>query len=88
MIPTGKEEEGEDPEIIHTLQLNTDSSRRITLNDLADQESNPILIGAEAKYVLTLAMAVPGKGNAAPWIAKRVGGLVGLVGQSNGHSEV
>ena len=34
--------------------------------------SNPILIGAEAKYGLTLAMAVPGKGNAAPWIAKRV----------------
>ena len=27
---------------------------------------------AEAKYGLTLAKAVPGKGNAAPWIAKRV----------------
>ena len=38
----------------------------------ADQGSNPILTGAEAKYGLTLAMAVPGKGNAAPWIAKRV----------------
>ena len=41
-------------------------------DDLADQGSNPILIGAEAKYGRTLAMAVPGKGNAAPWIAKRV----------------
>ena len=47
------------------------------LDDLADQESNPILIGAEAKYGLTLAMAVPGKGSAAPWIAKACGGLVG-----------
>ena len=41
-------------------------------DDPADQGSNPILIGAEAKYGLALAMAVPGKGNAAPWIAKRV----------------
>ena len=41
-------------------------------DDLADQGSNPILTGAEVKYALTLAMAVPGKGNAAPWIAKRV----------------
>ena len=41
-------------------------------DDPADQGSNPILIGAEAKYGLTLAMAVPGKGNAALWIAKRV----------------
>ena len=40
--------------------------------DPADNRSNPILKGAEAKYGLTLAMAVPGKGNAAPWIAKRV----------------
>ena len=37
-------------------------------DDPADHGSNPILIG----YGLTLAMAVPGKGNAAPWIAKRV----------------
>ena len=37
-------------------------------NDPADQESNPILIGASAKYGLTLAMAVPGKGNAEPWL--------------------
>ena len=29
-------------------------------------------MGVEAKYGLTLAVAVPGKGNAAPWIAKRV----------------
>ena len=36
-------------------------------DDPADQESNP-----EAKCGLTLAMAVPGKGDAAPWIAKRV----------------
>ena len=41
-------------------------------DDLADQVSNPILAGAEAKYGLTLAIAVPGKGNAAPWISKRV----------------
>ena len=41
-------------------------------DDPADQESNPILTGAEAKYGLTLAMAVPGKGIAAPWNAKRV----------------
>ena len=39
-------------------------------DDPADQASNPVLIGAETKYGLTLAMAVPGKGNAAPWIAK------------------
>ena len=39
---------------------------------MADQGSNAILTGAEAKYGLTLAMAVLGKGNAAPWIAKRV----------------
>ena len=30
-------------------------------DDPADQGSNPILIGAEAKYGLTLAMAVPGR---------------------------
>ena len=42
------------------------------IDDPADQARNPILVGAEAKYVLTLAMAVPGKGNAAPWIAKCV----------------
>ena len=41
-------------------------------DDPADQESKPILIGAEAKYGLTLVMAIPSKGNAAPWIAKRV----------------
>ena len=41
-------------------------------DDPADQGSNPILIGAEAKYGLTLAMEVPGQGNAAPWIATRV----------------
>ena len=38
----------------------------------ADQGSNSILMRAEAKCGLTLAKAVPGKGNAAPWIAKRV----------------
>ena len=31
MIPTGQEEEAEDQGIIHTSQLTTDSSRRITL---------------------------------------------------------
>ena len=71
MTPTGQEEEGEDQQITRTLQLTMDSSRRTT-NDPADQESNPILIGAEAKYGLALVMAIPGKGNAAPWIAKRV----------------
>ena len=40
-------------------------------DDPADQGSNLILLGAEAMYGLTLAMAVPGKGIAAPWIAKR-----------------
>ena len=41
---------------------------------MADQGSNQILIGAEAeaKYGLTLAMAVPGKDNTAPSVAKRV----------------
>ena len=39
-------------------------------DDPADQESNPILTGAEAK--LPVAVAVPGKGHEAPWIAKRV----------------
>ena len=37
-------------------------------DDPEDQGSNPILIGAEARFGLTLAMAVAGKGNAAPWI--------------------
>ena len=37
-----------------------------------DQGSNPILTGAEAKYGLILAITIPGKGNAAPWIAKCV----------------
>ena len=41
-------------------------------DDPADQRSNPILIGAWAKYGLTLAMEVAGKSNAAPWLAKRV----------------
>ena len=71
MIPTGEEEEGEDQGIILTSQLTTDFKANST-DDPADQESNPILTGAEAKCGLTLAMAVPGKGNAAPWIAKRV----------------
>ena len=53
--------------------------------DPADQ-GNPILIGAEAKYGLTLAMAVPGKGNAAPRIAMLVADL--LVGQSNSHTKL
>ena len=49
---------------------------------------NPILTGAEARYGLTLAMAVPGRGNAAPWIAKRVANWLDSFGQSNGHPEV
>ena len=72
MIPTGQEEKGEDQGIIHTSQLTTDSSRRIIADDPADQGSNPILVGAEAKYGLTLAMALRARAIAAPWIAKRV----------------
>ena len=49
-------------------------------NDPADQGSNPILIGAEAKYGLTLAMAVPENCNAAPWIAKRVAAWLAWLG--------
>ena len=71
MIPTGQEEEGEDQEIIHTSQLTSDSSKRVTLMIRQIRGANPV-IGPEAKYGLTLAMAVPRKGNAAPWIAKRV----------------
>ena len=79
MIPTGQEEEGEDQEIIHTLQLTADSSRRITLM-IRQIRINPILVGAEAKCGLTLVMAVRGKGNAAPWIAKRVADWLGWLG--------
>ena len=46
------------------------ASRSTTL--MADQVSNPIFMKGEAKYGLTLAMAGPGRGNAAPLIAKRV----------------
>ena len=49
-------------------------------DDLADQGSNPILIGAEAKCGLTLAVTVPGKGTAAPWIAKRVADWLDCLG--------
>ena len=54
--------------------LGATSSRRLEADDrrLADPGSHPILIGAEVKYGLTLAVAVPGKDNAAPLIAKRV----------------
>ena len=41
-------------------------------DDPADQGSKKIIVGAEAGYGLTLAMAFPGKCSAAPWIAKRV----------------
>ena len=41
-------------------------------DDPTDQGSNPILTGAEAKYGLAMAMAVLGKGNAPPWVTKRV----------------
>ena len=57
-------------------------------DDPADQVSNPILIGAEAKYGLTLAMAVPWEGKCCTMDCEACGGLVGLVGQSNGHFEV
>ena len=57
-------------------------------NDPADQESNPILVGAEAKFGLSLAVAVPGQGNTAPWIAKRVAGWLDSFGQSNSHPGV
>ena len=72
MIPTGQEEEGEDQQITRTLQLTMHSSRRTTLMIRQIRGATRFSLGAEAKYVLTLAMAVPGKGNAAPWIAKRV----------------
>ena len=49
--------------------------------DPADQESNPILIGVEAKYAVALAIAGPGKGNAAPWIAKRVADWLDWLGR-------
>ena len=50
-------------------------------DDPADQEgSNPILTGAEAKHGLTLSTAVPGKGNAAPRIAKRVADWLDCLG--------
>ena len=52
-------------------------------DDPADQGSNPILIGAEAKYALTLAMAVPGKCNAAPWIAQRVADWLDSLGSQS-----
>ena len=51
MIPTGQEEE--DAIACGFLKANNP-------DDPADQESNPILIGAEAKYGLTLVMSVPG----------------------------
>ena len=66
MISTGQEEEGEDQEIFAHLAIDHGFLKANNLDDPADQESNPILTGAEAKYELTLAMAVPGKGNAAP----------------------
>ena len=52
-------------------------------DDPAGQESNPLLIGAEAKHGLTLAMAVPGQCRTMD--CEACGGLVGLVGQSNSH---
>ena len=55
---------------------------------MADQESNAIFMKGEAKFGLTLAMAVPGNGNAAPRIAKRVVDWFGLLGQLKRHAEV
>ena len=80
MIPTGQEEEGEDQGIIHTSQLTTDSPRRITLTIRQIRGASRTSYEAEAKYGLTLAMAVPGKGNAAPWIAKRVANWLDWMG--------
>ena len=45
---------------------------------IRQQGSNPILKGAWAKY--GLAMAVPGKGNAAPWISKRAANWLDSLG--------
>ena len=56
-------------------------------DDPADQGSNPMLIGVEAKYGLTLAMAVPGKGNAAPWIAKCVADWLDWLGSQTVTSQ-
>ena len=83
MIPTGQEEEGEDQGIIHTSQLTTDSSRRTTLMFWADQGSNLILMGAEAKKRLTIGDGSSGKGQRCTMDCEACGGLVGLVGQSN-----
>ena len=81
MIPTGQEE-GEDQVIIHTLAIDYGFLKANNPDDPADQGSNPILIGAEAKYGLTLAMAVP------TMDCEACGGLVGSAGQSNSHREV
>ena len=68
MIPTGQEEEG--PRDHPHIQIDHGFLKASNPDDPADQGSNPILKGAEAKYGLTLTMAVLVKGNAG--IAKRV----------------
>ena len=42
----------------------------------------PILVVMEAKYKLAMAMAVPGKGNAAPWVAKRLADWMDSLGSA------
>ena len=72
MIPTGQEEEGEDQQVTRTLQLTDAFLKANNPDDPTDQGSNPTLTGAEAKCGLILAMAIPGKGNDSPRIAKRL----------------
>ena len=80
MIPTAQEEE-EDQGVHPHLAIDYGFLKANNPVDPADKGSNPILIGAEAKYGLTLAMAVPRKGNAAPWIAKRVADWLDWLGR-------
>ena len=51
--------------------------------DVTSNQGSNILVGAEAKFGLTLTMAVVGQGSAAPLIAKRV-----LDGPGNSRSDV
>ena len=64
MIPTGQEEEEEEkgPRDHPHLAIDYGFLKANNVDDPADQESNPILMGAEAKHGLTLAIAVAGKG--------------------------
>ena len=49
-------------------------------NEESRTGAKPVLIGMEAKYSLSVAMVVPAKGNAEPWIAKRLAGWLDRLG--------